>query len=78
MTDEEVMNILEELNKQYFSFTQSDGEMPKAEWPFPTKNETERTSCDVCNQKYDSCVCVAASKELTNQIDKSLGIERKK
>ena len=52
--------------------------MPKAEWPFPTKNETERTSCDVCNQKYDSCVCVAASKELTNQIDKSLGIERKK
>jgi hypothetical protein len=39
MTDEEVMNILEELNKQYFSFTQSDGEMPKASWPFPTNKK---------------------------------------
>ena len=35
MTDEEIMNVLESLNKQWFSHT----DLPKAEWPFPTGGE---------------------------------------
>jgi hypothetical protein len=33
--------------------------------------------CDVCNRKYSWCSCGPVSEELTSQIDKALGIERK-